>query len=101
MKKILIVVLLLAATAAEARDPKQVAAFRRVNACPESHKTTGPCYGWVVDHKIALCAGGADKPSNMHWQEYKASLVKDAEERRYCAKLRGMSKRAPVAAGAQ
>jgi hypothetical protein len=74
---------------AEARDPRQVTAFRRHNPCPKTHKLTGACPGWVVDHFKPLCAGGADLPSNMRWQEYRASLIKDAQERRLCRSLKG------------
>jgi hypothetical protein len=63
-------------------------AFRRGNPCPATLKTVGPCPGWVVDHRVPLCAGGADAPPNMQWQRRPESLVKDAEERRTCRALR-------------
>jgi hypothetical protein len=67
------------------RDPKQVAAFRKVDACPATKKTTGACPGWVVDHVVPLCWGGADSPLNMAWQEAKMSYKKDVFEREACA----------------
>lgn len=77
--------LLLIATLAQARDPAQVRAFRKVNPCPSTGKTSGACQGWVVDHIIPLCWGGDDAPANMQWQEQKASYIKDKFEREACA----------------
>ena len=71
--------------AAEARDSKPVAAFRQTHACPSTQKFTGPCPGWVVDHVVPLCWGGADLPLNMQWQDRQASYRKDAFERAACA----------------
>ncbi len=67
------------------RDPKQVSAFRKVNACPSTQKVTGACKGWVVDHIIPLCWGGEDKPANMAWEEVRQSYLKDRFEREACA----------------
>jgi hypothetical protein len=71
-------------TAADARDRSQVRAFRKANPCPSTGKTTGPCPGWVVDHAWPLCAGGADDPSNMQWEQYLESLRKDRVEIALC-----------------
>lgn len=60
------------------------AAFARAYPCPATGRPRGACPGWVVDHVVPLCAGGADHPSNMQWQEREASYVKDAEERQTC-----------------
>lgn len=94
MKKytLLISLLFIVCTPALSRDPSQVREFRRHNPCPSTGRTTGRCSGYVVDHLKPLCAGGPDLPSNMQWQEYRASLVKDAEERRYCRALKGKAK---------
>lgn len=70
------------------RDPQKVYAFRKENACPATQQTTGACPGWVVDHYIPLCAGGADDPANMVWQEKKESLIKDNWERALCRFLK-------------
>lgn len=67
------------------RHATSVAQFRKVYPCPGTGKTTGACVGWVVDHGIPLCAGGADKPYNMHWQLKADSYLKDADERHLCA----------------
>lgn len=87
--KILIALIMLAVAApALARDPAQAAAFRRTHPCPATLKIQRSCPGYVVDHIKPLCAGGADRPSNMQWQEYRASLKKDAQERRLCRALK-------------
>lgn len=72
------------ADAGAPRDPKTVVEFRKTHPCPHTGLVTGPCPGYVVDHMYPLCAGGADAPSNMMWQEYGASLVKDRLERELC-----------------
>lgn len=88
--KILLALLLAVAVAfpAEARDRAQRAEFVREHPCPATGKTRGACPGWVVDHIVPLCAGGADAPSNMQWQELKASKGKDKEERSACDKMK-------------
>ena len=68
----------------EARDRAQRAKFAREHPCPSTGKLRGACPGWVVDHIVPLCAGGADDPSNMQWQELVASKVKDKEEHHTC-----------------
>lgn len=72
--------------AAEARDAAQVRAFRRQHACPSTGKYTGPCPGWVVDHRQPLCAGGADHPSNMQWLTVEAHKPKTRADRAACVR---------------
>ena len=85
------ILLLLALSLAQAdvqeakRDPKQVRAFRKAHACPSTKLTAGSCPGWVVDHIIPLCWGGADEPKNMMWQDQQSSYIKDKFEREACA----------------
>ncbi|HYU54294.1 MAG TPA: HNH endonuclease signature motif containing protein [Gemmatimonadaceae bacterium] len=45
-------------------------------------------HGYVVDHVVPLCAGGADAPSNMQWQTVEEGKVKDRQERATCAARR-------------
>ena len=92
MKKSLLVLLALAVSisiGATTRSYKERAAFIKANPCPattaHSAKT---CPGYVVDHIIPLCAGGADKTSNMQWQPKAASYKKDIFERSQCASLK-------------
>ena len=73
---------------AGARSAAEVRAFKREHPCPATGKSRGACPGYVVDHVIPLCAGGADDPSNMQWQELAASKVKDKEEKHTCSALR-------------
>jgi len=80
-----ILAVLLFASPAYARDAKQVRAFRAAHPCPATGKPSGPCPGWVVDHVVPLCLGGADTPANMQWQERQESLKKDVLEWRACA----------------
>lgn len=85
---LLLLALLLLAVDASARSAAEVRAFKRENPCPATGKIYGKCPGYVVDHKDPLCAGGADKPSNMQWQELAESKIKDKEEWRTCRILR-------------
>ena len=81
----MIVLVFLALLAAPPRDSKQVAAFRKKEACPATGKFSGPCPDWVVDHIVPLCWGGADTPLNMQWQKKVDSYLKDRFEREACA----------------
>lgn len=63
--------------------PRSTAArreFQRQHPCPSTHKQTGPCPGYVIDHVIALKRGGLDKPDNMQWQTLKDAKAKDRIE---------------------
>jgi hypothetical protein len=70
------------------RDPRVRAEFMRANPCPATGRSRGACPGWVVDHRIPLCAGGADAPANMQWITRARAREKDQEDIRYCAWLR-------------
>lgn len=83
-----LVLLALFSEDATARSASEVRAFKHEHPCPATGKSRGKCPGWVVDHIIPLCAGGADDPSNMQWQEKEASKVKDKEEWRTCRELK-------------
>lgn len=88
MLLLLIAATLMLSLPAEARDRAQRAEFFREYPCPATGRTHGACPGWVVDHIVPLCAGGADAPDNMQWQELEASKVKDKEEWRTCRMLK-------------
>jgi len=74
--------------AKQPRDSKAIREFKRENPCPSNSEKRGKCPGWIVDHIIPLCAGGADMPSNMQWQTRLDAKAKDAEEKRQCAARR-------------
>src|SRR5436190_24370364 len=81
-----------AATNASERDPHQRALFMKKHPCPANGKTRGACPGHVVDHMKPLCAGGADRPSNMQWQTREESKIKDRREREMCRGYRNNSR---------
>jgi len=62
------------------RNPANVREFRSLFPCPSTLEETGPCPGWVVDHKIPLACGGVDDYSNMQWQKKAEAKAKDKVE---------------------
>lgn len=71
-----------------ARSQQMRHAFKQLEPCPANGHRKGPCPGYIIDHVIPLCAGGADRPSNMQWQTVADAKAKDREERKQCARLR-------------
>lgn len=88
MRALILVLLAAVALPVFARDPAVVRAFRKTNPCPTTGKTSGACPGWVVDHRIPLCAGGPDDVRNMAWQTFADAKWKDGIERALCARLK-------------
>lgn len=76
--------------AAVERSRTAVASFKRQQPCPATGQAHGACPGYVLDHVEALCAGGADSPSNMQWQTAAEAKAKDKTEWAQC---RSMKKR--------
>jgi hypothetical protein len=70
MRLLMSVVLAMFLLGAGAADRSRVVRveFQRLNPCPANGATRGACPGFEADHVIALCAGGADHPSNMEWR---------------------------------
>jgi hypothetical protein len=66
--------------------------------CPSTGKTKGRCPGYVVDHVKPLCAGGADRPSNMQWQTVKEAKKKDRLEAAECRRLKELAAASEAAA---
>lgn len=86
MRAPLLLVLALASAASWAapRSSAARAEFVRANPCPATSERRGPCPGWQVDHRLALCAGGEDAPRNMQWLTVEAHGVKTREDVRAC-----------------
>lgn len=82
--------ILLAITSAQAAPRSRAAAhdFQRQHPCPATASARGPCPGYVIDHLVPLCAGGADMPSNMQWQTAADAKVKDRAEVAQCRRVR-------------
>ncbi len=62
------------------RSRAAVAEFKRQHPCPVTLKSSGSCYGWIVDHVIPLQCGGLDTPENMAWQMKAQAHEKDLWE---------------------
>jgi hypothetical protein len=69
------------------RHYSAVRAFRVATGYPRGRP------GFVVDHRIPLCAGGRDVADNLQWQALAASYKKDAFERQLCAEMKRQSMR--------
>lgn len=54
------------------RNPHAKRDFQRLVPCPATHKTTGRCPGWTVDHITPLKDGGLDDPTNLQWKSTRA-----------------------------
>jgi hypothetical protein len=60
--------------------PKQ---FMHAHPCPggpDAGHTRGQCRGYIRDHIVALCRGGADSVGNMQWQTVAEAKAKDRWE---------------------
>lgn len=73
-------------SAGQKRSASAKAEFRRLNPCPATGDTKGPCRGYVIDHIDALACGGADRPENMQWQTVAEGKAKDRWERKGCGR---------------
>lgn len=76
------------AQASLARSHSAFNAFRSVHACPATERHRGPCPGYQVDHIVALCAGGDDKPANMQWLTVEAHKLKTRGDVAVCRFMR-------------
>lgn len=74
--------------AARVRSREVPIEFQRQHPCPSTGRTRGHCPGYIRDHIIPLCAGGADATWNLQWQTTADSLRKDEQERALCRSLR-------------
>lgn len=60
--KIILIILLSFGLASEAHAKK---IFKALKACPAMGEYGCKCKGWIIDHIVPLCAGGADHWNNM------------------------------------
>lgn len=58
--------------------------FQRTHPCPSTGRSSGPCPGYQVDHRIALCAGGADRAGNLQWLSLEAHRRKTRQDIAEC-----------------
>jgi hypothetical protein len=82
------------------RHKNEIEHFKQHNVCPGTGKVEKVCKDYVVDHLQPLCACGQDKETNMQWQGYKESKIKDKIEVNYCNCISGKNpncKAAPLA----
>ena len=66
------------------RMPKEKAPSK--NPCPSTGATRGACPGYQADHRIAICAGGADRAGNLQWltvEQHKLKTKRDVMECRH------------------
>jgi len=68
------------ADARQHRSREVTREFERENPCPSTGRHYGACPGYIKDHGVALCDGGADAVSNMEWQTVAAAKAKDRTE---------------------
>ena len=64
-------------------------AFAKAVPCPSTGRAALPCPGYIIDHLVPLCFGGADRPENMQWQTVADAKKKDVFEKQACACRRG------------
>lgn len=84
----LLLVLLASSGHTASRSAAARAEFQHQQPCPATGLTRGACPGYVADHRMPLCAGGEDHPSNLQWQTVADAAAKDAHELRLCRALK-------------
>lgn len=78
---------------ADDRSRAARADFQRHEPCPSTGAARGACPGFEVDHRIALCSGGADAPANMQWLSIAAHRQKTKSDVLECRRERAGSPR--------
>lgn len=68
------------------RSSSVVAKFKRETGFPKGRP------GYIVDHKVPLCACGKDNIANLQWQPRDSSLMKDVHEKRLCTAIANVVK---------
>ncbi len=73
-------------SSAAARSKSVIRQFKAAHPCPSTALPHGPCPGWIIDHIVPLCLGGADALNNLQWQTIADARTKDRSERAACRK---------------
>lgn len=66
------------------RSPSLRAEFQRLNPCPATGASRGPCPGWHIDHREALICGGRDELGNLQWLPIREHREKTRAEVKLC-----------------
>ena len=70
------------------RDPAVTHAFTLAVPCPATGEIGRSCPGFIREHFLPLCAGGADAVSNLWWEDAARAAEKDRRELQLCHRLR-------------
>lgn len=65
--------------------PRQQEIFMKRHPCPANGRVQTACPGYVVSYIKPLCAGGADRMTNMQWLSVADAKKKDREAEKMCA----------------
>ena len=65
---------------------RQQEIFVKRHPCPATRKVQAECPGYVVAYVKPLCAGGANRVSNMQWRTVAEAKKQEREDRKACAK---------------
>jgi len=58
--------------------------FKKTHPCPSTGKQEEACSGYVVTHVVAICAGGANEPSNMQWLPLEEAIERERAAQEQC-----------------
>lgn len=64
---------------------RQQEVFIKRHPCPANGRVQASCPGYVVSYIKPLCAGGADRMTNMQWQSVAEAKKRDREAEKLCA----------------
>jgi len=74
--------------ATEAQNRKQRSLFMQSHPCPANGHIRGKCPGYVIVHATPLCAGGADRWSNMQWRTPEEAKRLEGDEQKQCEEFK-------------
>lgn len=74
----------LSQTTLEEAQPDARVLFMKRNPCPANGNRQGACPGYVVTQIKPLCAGGAERPSNMQWLTVAGAKKKERLDAQAC-----------------